>query len=70
VPWPPAESAASDASGRGGKPGGLVAKASGTAGELATASEVPAVELPPWEPARPVGGQLRNIFTRVEGTRL
>jgi phosphatidylglycerol---prolipoprotein diacylglyceryl transferase len=71
VPWSPAEVAAADSKPNGAKPGGTVAQLSATTLEPAPAADVSAVDLPPWSPAKPAGGALRNMFTHPsQGTTL
>lgn len=69
VAWPPKP----DVAGMKGAQGDMDGKAAGHAStpgganpgvSLASATEMDAVELPPWEPVRPLGGQLRNLFDR------
>lgn len=42
----------------------LVPVASGSGGRTTESSPATNAELPPWQPTRPVGGQLRNVFGR------
>lgn len=61
VPWPPSGGAAG--AGEASQQQVSAPNANANPGvNLASATEPEAVELPPWQPVRPVGGQLRNIF--------
>ncbi len=68
APWPPKPyvSGLKDAdSTQDGTAAGPSAQGGATPSvSLASAAEQEAVELPPWEPVHPVGGQLRNLFGR------
>jgi phosphatidylglycerol:prolipoprotein diacylglycerol transferase len=72
VPWPQAQAATTDAGGDRAQSSGKTAQMRASSAELATVAattEAPMVDLPPWQPAKPVGGQLRNLFTHPsEGT--
>jgi phosphatidylglycerol:prolipoprotein diacylglycerol transferase len=61
APWPLGKPMAASSSSTRSTSGGPVA-------QLSAAGEAPVVEPPPWEPAKPIGGQLRNVFSRpVDG---
>jgi phosphatidylglycerol:prolipoprotein diacylglycerol transferase len=76
VPWPPAVAGATRAAGAAQAQAAAASRSpaksslrplakepTAASGSSATpASSEPAVELPPWQPTRPVGGALRNVF--------
>jgi phosphatidylglycerol:prolipoprotein diacylglycerol transferase len=57
VPWPLGKPESAGTRSTGSTSGGPVA-------QLSAAGEAPVVDLPPWEPTKPVGGELRNVFSR------
>jgi phosphatidylglycerol:prolipoprotein diacylglycerol transferase len=63
VPWPPNADATSAEQDTPSPQPASGPNASANPGvSLATAAETDVAQLPPWQPVRPVGGQLRNMF--------